>query len=268
MVPTERLKHDVARSADGVAIHFDLYDGGSPALIFVHGWCCDRHYWDAQVAAFSPRYEVVCLDLAGHGNSGAGRSRWSAGAFGEDVAAVAQHIGLGQVVLVGHSMGGPVIVEAARRLPNIAIGLIGAETWNLARSQRAIEQFIKPFRSDFAAAMEKFVRASFLDGADQRLVERVVTGVSSASPEIAISVFSEIGGNERDLKEGLRETVVPKIAINAKPTLSEAEALDFEIDLMPMTGVGHFLMMEDPQTFNHLLAQAVERCVQRRKASP
>jgi pimeloyl-ACP methyl ester carboxylesterase len=30
---------------------------------------------------------------------------------------------------------------------------------------------------------------------------------------------------------------------------------------MPMTGVGHFLMMEDPQTFNRLLAPALERCV-------
>jgi pimeloyl-ACP methyl ester carboxylesterase len=259
---------NIAVSDDCVPIHFDLYEGGAPALIFVHGWCCDRHYWDAQVAAFSPRYTVVCLDLAGHGDSGRGRSRWSAGAFGEDVAAVVRHLGLGQVVLVGHSMGGPVIVEAARRIPDIVIGAIGADTWGLGRSQQAIAQFLAPFRADFPAAMDKFVRASFSDGPDPKLVERVVTGMSAASPEIAISAISEIGGNDRALRQGLCEVAIPKIAINATPRLSAAEALDLGIDLIPMTGVGHFLMMEDAQTFNRLLAQAVERCVQRRDGYP
>jgi pimeloyl-ACP methyl ester carboxylesterase len=60
---------------------------------------------------------------------------------------------LAQVVLVGHSMGGPVIVEAARRIPDIAIGVIGAETWSLVRSDQAITQFVAPFRTDFPAAM-------------------------------------------------------------------------------------------------------------------
>lgn len=188
---------NIVVSDDGVPIHFDLYEGGSPVLVFVHGWCCDRHYWDAQVAAFAPRYRVVCLDLAGHGDSGRGRSRWSAGAFGEDVAAVVRQIGLAQVVLVGHSMGGPVIVEAARRLSKIVIGLIGAETWNLARSEQAITQFVAPFRTDFPVAMEKFVRASFLDGADPMLIKRVVTGMSAASPEIAIMTISEVGSWRR-----------------------------------------------------------------------
>jgi pimeloyl-ACP methyl ester carboxylesterase len=258
---------NIAVSDDGVPIHFDLYEGGSPVLVFVHGWCCDRHYWDAQIAAFAPRYRVVCLDLAGHGDSGRGRSRWSAGAFGEDVAAVVRQIGSAQVVLVGHSMGGPVIVEAARRIPDIVIGVIGAETWSLVRSDNAIMQFGAPFRADFPAAMEKFVRASFPDGADPTLVERVVTGMSAASPEIAISTISEVGSNDGGLRQGLREIAVPKIAINAVPRLSAAEALEFGIDLMPMTGGGHFLMIQDPQTFNRLLAQAVEKCAQRREAT-
>lgn len=251
----------VAISHDGVPIHFDRYGGGALTLVFVHGWCCNRHYWDCQVAALSPRFAVVCLDLAGHGESGSERSRWSAGAFGEDVVAVVRHLGLRQVVLVGHSMGGSVIVEAARRLPEIVIGVIGAETWSLGRSKQAIEQFIGPFRTDFPASMEKFVRASFADGADQTVVDRVAAAMSSASPEIAINAFTEIGGDSGGLREGLRATTAPKIAINAIPRLSAAEALEFGIHPMPMMGVGHFLMIEDPQTFNRLLAQAVERCV-------
>ena len=173
MYLNEIQKHGVAVSTDGRLIHLDCYPGGSLALVFVHGWCCDRHYWDAQVAFFSPRYTVICLDLAGHGDSGGQRTRWSAPAFGDDVAAVVRHIGLAQVVLIGHSMGGSVIVEAARRLSTSAIGLVGADTWSVGRSRQAIEQFIEPFRTDFATSMERFVRTSFSSGADQHLVERV-----------------------------------------------------------------------------------------------
>src|SRR5262245_56964945 len=115
----------VATSADGIPIHYDVQGNGAIALVFVHGWCCDRRSWDQQIAHFAPRYTVVCLDLAGHGASGRDRTQWTIPAFGQDVVAVVEQRGLGQVVLIGHSMGGPVIVEAARCLPAAVIGVVG-----------------------------------------------------------------------------------------------------------------------------------------------
>jgi pimeloyl-ACP methyl ester carboxylesterase len=257
--------HDqIAVSADGAAIHFDVQGSGAPALTFVHGWCCDRTYWDAQATACAPRHTIVCVDLAGHGASGRARSRWSTGAFGEDVAAVVRQLGLAQVVLIGHSMGGPVIVEAARRLPEAVIGVIGVDTWSYVskvRSQQEVAQVVAPFRADFATAMDNFVRRFFPAGADPALVERVVAGMSAASPDIAIGAMTELRGHDRQLRQRLRGLRVPKIAITAGPSLSDATARDFGIDLMPMSGVGHFLMMEDPEGFNRLLAQAVQKCV-------
>ena len=117
------------QSADGVPIHYDVQGNGPPALLFVHGWCCDHHVWDGQVDHFAPHYTVVRPDLAGHGASGRDRAHWTMEAFGGDVAAVVEQLGLDQVVLIGHSMGGAVIVEAARRLPDAVIGLVGADTW-------------------------------------------------------------------------------------------------------------------------------------------
>jgi len=254
----------IAVSVDGVAIYFDAQGDGAPALVFVHGWCCDRHYWDAQVEASVPRHTIVRIDLAGHGASGRGRSRWSAGAFGDDVAAVVRQLGLAQVVLVGHSMGGPVIVEAARRLPEAVIGVIGVDTWpnvDKVRSHRKIAQDVAPFQADFGTAMDNFVRRFFPTGADPALVERVVVGMSAAPPDIAIASITEVRGHARELQQGLRELTVPRIAINASPWLSDAAARDFGIDLMPMSGVGHFLMMENPERFNCLLAEAVRKCV-------
>jgi pimeloyl-ACP methyl ester carboxylesterase len=67
---------------------------------------------------------VVTVDLAGHGESDSGRQDWSIAAFGSDVATVVDQLALEDVVPVGHSMGGDVILEAAGRLPGRVSGLI------------------------------------------------------------------------------------------------------------------------------------------------
>ena len=101
----------------------------------------------------------------------------------------------------------------------------------------------------------------FLDTADPALVERVATGMSAAPPDIALSALEEGRSYGRELQQGLRELRARKIAINARPKPTDAEAQTYGIEIMRMSGVGHFLMMEDPETFNRLLAQAVEKCV-------
>lgn len=62
---------------------------------------------------FADTRQAVAVDLAGHGDSGADREAWTIPAFAEDVAAVVRHLGLEDVVLIGHSLGGPVVVAAA-----------------------------------------------------------------------------------------------------------------------------------------------------------
>src|SRR5512144_68056 len=113
----EAAVNGVVASADGVAIHYHAEGRGSPALVFVHCWACDRHLWDAEVPVFAASHRVVTLDLAGHGESGRGRKDWTIAAYAEDVRAVVEALHLDRVVLIGHSMGGPVIVEAARKMP-------------------------------------------------------------------------------------------------------------------------------------------------------
>jgi pimeloyl-ACP methyl ester carboxylesterase len=64
---------DLAISADGVPIHYEVHGTGLPALVFVHGWTCDRSYWGRQIGHFARKYQVVAVDLAGHGESGLDR---------------------------------------------------------------------------------------------------------------------------------------------------------------------------------------------------
>src|SRR5262245_30401166 len=115
-------------SADGVSIAFEERGHGEPTLVFVHGWCGERGFWRATAEALAPRYRTLTLDLAGHGSSGAERSRWTLASLADDVVAVVTAAGAGDVILIGHSMGGPVALLAAPRLAPRVRGVIGVES--------------------------------------------------------------------------------------------------------------------------------------------
>jgi len=117
-------------SGDGVEIAYDVTGAGEPALVFVHGWSGRRGHWDQQVETCASAHLVVRIDLAGHGASGLGRDRWTVASFADDVVAVLGAIALGRVILIGHSLGGSVVVAAAQRLGSRVAGVIGVDTWS------------------------------------------------------------------------------------------------------------------------------------------
>lgn len=253
---------DSVASADGVMIHYEVAGEGEPTLVFVHGWSCDRSYWNAQVDEFAKTYRVVTVDMGGHGESGLGRDEWTLPAFGADVAAVVNKLNPDKAVLIGHSMAGGVNIQAALKLPGRVVGLIGVDTYQefgTGFSSEQIAGFSAPFRADFAATMDGFVRGMFPENADSALVDRVASDMSAAPPEVAINTLENYISD--NTPEALKEVRVPIWAINSDmwPTTLEANrthAASFELKLMP--GIGHFVMMEDPAAFNRLLHETLD----------
>jgi pimeloyl-ACP methyl ester carboxylesterase len=255
-------------SADGVPIRYETTGQGNPAIVFVHGWACDRHYWDAQVPRFARKHQVVTLDLAGHGESGRDRKQWSIPAFAGDVRAVADALHLEQVVLVGHSMGGPVIVDAARQMPGRVVALVPVDIFmnvstSLSAEQRA--QFAGALRSDFKGTTADFVTRMFTPRSKPALVQRIVQAMSSAPSEIAVAAMEGIWSY--DIPAALGETKIPIRCINSdrRPTDVEAArrfAPQFQVVIMK--GLGHFVMIEQPKAFDRLLENAIRELVPRR----
>jgi pimeloyl-ACP methyl ester carboxylesterase len=97
---------------------------GEPPIVFVHGFCCARSDWDAQVAHFSPRHRCIALDLRGHGATPGAASDATIERLGADVAELMTALDLPPAVLVGHSMGCRVVMEAALQAPARAAGVV------------------------------------------------------------------------------------------------------------------------------------------------
>jgi pimeloyl-ACP methyl ester carboxylesterase len=209
---------------------------------------------------------VVTIDLAGHGESGLGREVLSMTAFGRDVVAVVEKLALEQIVLVGHSMGGPVVVEAARLLGDRVMVVVGADTFNdvgARPSEEGTEALLQRFRADFSDATSELVRANmFVPTSDSAFIERIVEDMSSALPTVGIgAVEGHFNWYNSESADALRALRAPIRLINSdmSPTNVDAGreyASSFNVVLM--SGVGHFVMMEDPETFNRLLGEIVE----------
>lgn len=250
------------KSKDGVEIAYTVYGNGDLSIVFVHGWSCDKSYWNDQLKTFSSKYKLITIDLAAHGESGATRENYTIELFGEDVAAVVNKLKLEKVILVGHSMGGYVIIETARQLKEKVIGLIGADTYHSFKDDWTAEQkeeFLKPFKENFVDATKGFVKSMFPKSADSLLVKRIADDMSSAPSQVAISAMRNLFFY--DPIPALNKIQLPIISINCDMypiTIEENKKYVDSFNVKMMNGAGHFVMLEDPVNFNLLLQETID----------
>src|SRR5215204_4552490 len=110
--PTDKTRGERCHMADGQNdINYVVRGTGDPTLIFVHGFACALDDWEAQLRGLSPRFRCVALDLPGHGDS-AKPEAISIEVMGTAVNRVKDLIAAPNTILVGHSMGYRVIVDA------------------------------------------------------------------------------------------------------------------------------------------------------------
>ena len=254
---------DVVSAPDGNPIVYETHGRGPVALVFVHGWSTDRSYWSEQVDAFARDYQVVTIDLAGHGESGMGRDPWTIPAFGDDVAAVLSELKVQRVVLIGHSMGGDVIVEAARRAPGRVAGLVWVDahkSLDTPRTVAEVDMMVARMRANFAGTVRGLVTTLLGPKADSALVERISTDMARSPRRVAIPTARAAWSFEAELLPALQDLQVPIVAINADNMPTDTASLArYGVAVTILPGSGHFMMLEDPKAFNEVLRSVVTK---------
>jgi len=255
----------IAIAPDGVHVQYHVYGAGEPALVFIHGWSCDSNYWREQVPVFKQHYTVVTVDLAGHGGTDGSRTDWSIARFGQDVATAMSAVPNQQVILVGHSMGGPVAIEAARLLKSRVIGIIGVDTFNTVGapppSKAQVDAIIRPFEADFIGHTRELVTEHlFATTGNRELANKIAYDMSLSPPKVAIPSLRALF--EYDFSEPLKDVSVPIVAIDSDlgEPVNETRIRKVlpKFHVVTIKGVGHFLMMEDPARFNAALETEIQ----------
>lgn len=259
---------DNAISADGVSITYEVRGEDEPALVFVHGWSNKRSVWGAELAHFSQKYKVVAIDLAGFGASDNNREKWTMEAFGEDVVAILDKLNLRDVILIGFSMGAPVVIVTAELAPEHITGIVLVDflqNIEIVYSQEYISNIDKAsmdlvIEPTIEKAMPYFIKNK------EELGKRYISMVKDV-PKVGWSESLKnvwLWSNEECIKS-LQKIQAPVISINSDQYPTNVEAFkkyvpSFKVKIIP--GVGHFVFWEAPEEFNRLLEEAVQEFVQ------
>lgn len=255
-----------AVSADGLTIRYDDRGTGDPAIVLVHGWTNSRAIWGEHPRTLSQTHRVVALDLAGHGESDADRAEWTVDAFGEDVIAVVEDLDLESVVLVGFSMGGAVVLEAADRMPERVLGVVLVDTYQdpeMSFSPDDADAFMNQFRANWGDT--SFVRAfAFTPDAPDSLIMQVTAGMPAEPHEHWFDIVPAIGAwKNAEFESTVQGLEAPIAAINTTKTPTNVEGwhrYDPSFTVDTIDGVGHAgILLRRVDEFDARLLALVER---------
>jgi len=252
-----------AATVDGLAIHSTTTGAGPATVIFVHGWTCDSSSWAAQVPAFAKKYRVVTLDLPGHGRSASPKDgKLSMDLFARAVEAVRAEAKAGRVVLVGHSMGAPVIRQYAKLYPQHVAGLVAVDGPLDVRAFPPPE-FKQPppmVGAEGLKAREKMIRGMFVPETPPALQEQILKmmlGTSEATANGAMAAVFDPSVSKTDVIKAPALAVYAGTAKLPDPKVAKEVLPNYEGTQMP--GTGHFLMMEKPDEFNRVLVSFLDK---------
>ena len=243
---------------DGQRVHYENHGKGHEAMVFVHGWTCNLSFWSRQVPAFEGKTRVIAIDLPGHGLSDKPQINYTMDLFARAVDAVLRDAGVDRAVLVGHSMGTPVIREFYRKYPQKTLALVIVDgPLRPFGDRKMMEQFIAPLRGPgYKEAASKFIDGMFGQNATAEMRAEVKNAMLSTPQTVAISAMEGMA-DESIWKQD--KITVPTLAIMAKSGFLATDAEQIyrsiapRLDYQAWEGVGHFLMMEKPGDFNEAL---------------
>jgi len=155
-------------------IHHVVAGQGAPPLVFVHGFGCDRTDWAAQVAHFSPRHQTIAVDLRGHGLSPGAAADCSIERCGADVAEVMRAPDLRQAVLIGHSMGCRIVIEAALQAPDRVAAVVLLDGSQFAPEMGAVLRQSFALPDGYATLTDSIFRQMFNARSDSAVAAAVI----------------------------------------------------------------------------------------------
>jgi len=231
-------------------------NGGSGGLpvVFVHSLAGNSTHWSKQLEHLRRTRRAVALDLRGHGRSERPKNGdYTIAGMAGDVAAAADTLGLGRLVLVGHSMGGGVALAYAGAHPDRVAGLVLVDPIGDGKQIPPAEAkgYLAGFESNYDSTSQGYWTS--IAGPDSVIRKRLLADLKATPREAVVEVLRDVIQFDPD----------PALARYQGPTLSIVTPQnDMPMSLHRLgkgrpyrivTGTGHWIQLDKPEEFNRLL---------------
>lgn len=252
-------------TSDDIDLYYETHGSGEPALIFIPGWTCDVTVWNDQISYFKDKYHVVVLDLPGFGQSGFNRNNWSMERYGADIEELVIELNLKDIILIGHSMGGCVVLEAAKKLQSEVKAVVLVDVLRSLTTQ---------YDSTYAINFHNTIKENYKDfnflfdyfGKDSILSKRHMAMTPSSFPGSWLPILEEnFRWRNEDAILSVSEVDIPIRAINSdrsETKYDEWNTYTQDFKAIIFENCGHYVHWEYPDKFNRSLHDLIQEIIE------
>ncbi|SNC75813.1 Pimeloyl-ACP methyl ester carboxylesterase [Hymenobacter gelipurpurascens] len=243
----------------------------TPTIVFLHGFAESRAIWTEFTRGFSKDYQLLLLDLLGHGENTEGVQDYSMEAQASYVAEQLQQQSVTQALVVGHSMGGYVALALAEAHPEMVSGLVLfhstalPDTDEKKANRDKNHDFVQ--RHGVKKFMDSFIRPLFAPANRDRLPEAqtLLEDIGKATPKATILGGLEAMKNRPDRTQVLKNAQFPVLFIGGQDDVAVAIesllpqlALPAQSHALLLADVGHLGYLERPMDTRRAIEQFAE----------
>lgn len=273
------MKQGYFNTRDSAHLYYDVRGTGRP-LVLIHGWQCSHLFWQRNVDELAKNFTVVTLDLRGHGNSSKGLHGLTIRQYACDVYDLIEFLNLKDAVVMGWSMGGPIVLSYFDQFGQQQVkglGLIdmtpfpfSPEPWNTqglrGYNMDGFNVIIQRLAYDREAYLATFANNIFKDGKRPEGTDWVIEEFKKLPSWISAAIYSDYLSS--DFTAVLPTIDVPVLVCNADgPVFSagikQGQYIASQIpygEFVPFTESGHMLFYEEADKFNTTVRNFVNKC--------
>jgi 3-oxoadipate enol-lactonase len=223
---------------------------GDARLLFVHGWQADHSVWTDVIAELGSGTRSVAVDLRGSGASAGARGPYNLERFAADLCELIEALGIGPLVVVGHSMGATVALRLAVDAPELVSGLMlvaPVPAGGAGFSPKGAD-YLRATAGDRAAA-RKWLSAMFAGETDVALLQRLCDAAGKTPRDAALESFESWAN--ADFAEATRTISAPALVVaperdNPATYQRKVAALLPNVRFVEQPDSGHYAIVERP----------------------
>ncbi len=242
---------------DGHRLHYVESGTGSPTIALIHGWSGNLEFMRPQIEHFSRSFRVIAVDLIGHGKSDAPPVAYTRQRFAEELAWMLGELEAAPSVLIGHSLGAGIAIEAAVNHPGVTAAVISldgalvmAETMgpdDASTLAAALEELADP-----SSKLAPLADGMFIESSDPGLRSWAIAEMAATPVHVAASALRETQNWHPE--QSLRLFKGPLLQIRSTRELrADVAALAPQIVQGMVVGSGHYCQLEVPRQVNSMV---------------
>jgi non-heme chloroperoxidase len=274
------MKNGTVKVSDGAHIYYEVEGEGQP-IVLIHGWGCSGRFYKQNVDGLKDKYQVVTIDMRGHGRSSKMLGTYTIDRMAQDIHEVAEALDLKHMMLMGWSMGGPTMLAYWKLFGNdngrvAGLGLIDMTpypfsdgAWNSHslnhHNYEGFNKFQRALLTDQDAFLHAFEKNIFKDGKIPEKYAWMHDEMKKLPPYIGVALYCDYCYS--DYTDVLPTITVPTLVVSADSgifphSVKQGTWIASQIpkgEFVPFEKGGHFLFGIEADKFNKAVDDFCQR---------